>query len=629
MCGIAGFVGAGDEGDLRRMTGALVHRGPDAEGMASDPERGVWLGHRRLSVVDPEGGEQPMWTVERDLVVVFNGEIYDAAEIRADLEARGHRFRSHHSDTEVLLHGWREWGPGLVDRLDGMWAFALYDRGARRLFLSRDRFGEKPLYWTQGRGTFAFASELEALANHPCVDRDLDPLALRKYFAHGYVPAPGSIYRGVQKLGAGACLRFDLREETPRVTRRWALALEPDRALAGRSIDSLAEELREKLERAVARRLVADVPVGVFLSGGIDSSAVALFAARHTKPGELRTFSVGFEEPSFDESFFARQVARHVGSDHSTTTFTMERCREVMSDLVGRLDEPLADVSLLPTHLLCGVARRDVTVALGGDGGDELLAGYDPFRALRAAEAWSRLVPRPVHRAVRLLAARLPTSHRYMSFEFRLKRTLAGLDHPARLWNPIWLAPLRPRALAELFEEPVDLEEVYSEAIEAWDRARDGSVVDRTLQFFTELYLQNGVLTKLDRVSMQHSLELRSPFLDRDLVDFVRRVPWELKLRGGQTKYLLRRALAQLLPREILTRSKQGFAAPVGRWIAQATAPFDRFPAWEGDQLGPRRFRVARLAEHREGRADHRLYLAADWILGRWLESRPRSHRPD
>jgi len=606
------------------MTTALAHRGPDAEGTARDPERGVWLGHRRLAVVDLESGEQPMWTAERDLVVVFNGEIYNAPELRALLEGRGHRFHSHHSDTEVLLHGWREWGTDLVAHLDGMWAFALYDRSAGTLFLSRDRFGEKPLYWAHRGAAFVFASELEALARHPCVERSLDPLALRKYFAHGYVPAPGAIYAGVQKLPAGCNLRFDLRDARARVSRWWSLALEPDPQQLERPLERLCEELREKLERAVARRLVADVPLGVFLSGGIDSSAVALFAARLLKPGELRTVSVGFEEPSFDESAFAEKVARHVGSDHHCTTFTLEHARTLLPELAERLDEPLADASLLPTSLLCRAARREVTVALGGDGGDELFAGYDPFRALWAAERYARLVPRPLHRAVRLLAGTLPASHRYMSAGFRLKRALAGLDHPPRLWNPVWLAPLAPAELAELLDEPIDPEEVHSEAIAAWERSRGASPVDRTLQFFSELYLQNGVLAKVDRASMQHSLEVRAPFLDIELVDFARRLPWQLKLRGGETKFLLKRALEPLLPAEIPRRAKQGFGVPVGAWIRDGVQPFDAFDSSHtgSDAVGgaaAARFREQRLREHRQGRADHRLFLYADWLLGRWL----------
>ena len=625
MCGIAGFVGAGDADVLEQMTAALVHRGPDAEGVARDPERGLWLGHRRLAVVDLESGDQPMWTPERDLVVVFNGEIYNAPELRVRLEERGHRFASDHSDTEVLLHGWREWGQGLVQELDGMWAFALYDRRAGQLFLSRDRFGEKPLYWAQRRGAFVFASELEALARHPSVDRSLDPLALRKYFAHGYVPAPAAVYAGTHKLPAGCNLVFDLCQSAARVTRWWSLQLEADPGLRERPLESLCEELRERLERAVARRLVADVPVGVFLSGGIDSSAVALFAARHHKFGELRTISMGFEEPSFDESHFARIAASHVGSEHSSAIFTQRRARATLPELAQRLDEPMADASLLPTHLLCGLARRDVTVALGGDGGDELFAGYDPFRALRLAELWARWLPRPVHRAIRLLAGWLPASHGYMSPAFRVQRALAGLDHAPRLWNPAWLAPLGPADLLELMGEPCDPEEIWSEAIEAWERVPGASLVDRTLQFFAELYLQNGVLAKLDRASMLHSLEVRSPFLDRDLVDFARRLPWQLKLHAGETKFLLKRALEPLLPPEIVKRPKQGFGVPVGAWIRAGAAPFDAWPS--SPELaggGAGGFRQRRLQQHRSGRADHRLYLYADWLLGSWL-ARPQA----
>jgi asparagine synthase (glutamine-hydrolysing) len=526
----------------------------------------------------------------------------------------------------VLLHGWREWGEDLVQELDGMWAFALYDRPGERLFLSRDRFGEKPLYWSQRHGTFVFASELQALVRHPSVDRSLDPLALRKYFAYGYVPAPYALHAGTHKLPAGCNLALDLRDAGVRVSRWWSLELDADPGLRERPLESLCEELREKLERAVARRLIADVPVGVFLSGGIDSSAIALFAARHQKLGDLRTFSIGFEEPSFDESRFATRVAKEVGSDHSGVTVTSARLRRLLPEIADRLDEPMADASLLPTHLLCGVARREVTVALGGDGGDELFAGYDPFRALRAAKHYARWVPRPVHQALSLLAGRLPASHGYMSTTFRVQRSLAGLGHPARLWNPVWLAPLRPAELGELLAEPIDPELLYSEAIEAWERGRDRNAVDRTMQFFTDLYLQNDVLAKVDRASMLHSLEVRAPFLDRELVDFVRKIPWDLKLHRGETKFLLKRALSSLLPDEILHRSKQGFGVPVGAWLRAGAAPFDswpvpfeRQPAVEGGGEAARRFRAERLAEHRSGRGDHRLYLYADWLLGRWL----------
>ncbi|HEY5657316.1 MAG TPA: asparagine synthase (glutamine-hydrolyzing) [Myxococcota bacterium] len=615
MCGIAGFAGVGHVDDLRRMTQSLAHRGPDAGGTAVDPEHAVWLGHRRLVVVDPKGGEQPMWSADRSVVVTYNGEIYDAPELRKQLENRGRVFRSHHSDTEIVINGYLEWGPEFVERLNGMWAFALWDRNRRRLLLSRDRFGQKPLYWAQRPGLIAFASELSALAHHSQIDRAVSHTGLRKFFAYGWVPAPASMLEGVYKLPAGSNLLVELPDGTPRVRRWWEFELAPEPP--GRPISALAEELRERIDRAVARRLVADVPVGVFLSGGIDSSAVAHFAAGRVEPGALRTFSVSFDEASFDESAHAERAAQHVGSQHRCTPFTLQTARELLPAIADRLDEPLGDASLLPTYLLCGAARREVTVALGGDGGDELFAGYDPFRALRLAGAYRRIAPRPVHAALRLLVARLATSHRYMSLEFRLKRVLRGLDYGPALWNPVWLGPLEPRELSEFLAEPVDPEEVYAEAIDAWERCASPHPVDRTLQFFTRLYLQDDILAKVDRASMLNSLEVRSPFLDIELVDFVRRLPHRYKLRRGTTKFLLRRALRGLLPREILERPKQGFAVPMGHWLQEGLPPFDRIePVAYGTAA---RFLQQQLQEHREGRADHRLFLYPHWLLSRWL----------
>jgi asparagine synthase (glutamine-hydrolysing) len=609
MCGIAGFVGRGDAGDLRRMSAALAHRGPDAEGHWSDPDGGIYLAHRRLSVVDLESGAQPMWTPDGAVGVVFNGEIYNHRELRAELETAGHRFVSDHSDTEVLLHGWRAWGEELLPRLNGMWAFALLDRERRRLFLSRDRFGQKPLYWTRRPELFAFASEARALVAHPAVPADLSPAAVRKYFAYGYVPAPHAIHEGVWKLPAGASLQLALPDGEPVVSQWWEFRLEPDEAPPG-GPDAWAQAVREKLERAVARRIVADVPVGVFLSGGIDSAAVAAAAARSTKPGELRTFSIGFEDPSFDESRQAARVARLLGADHRLSYFSADRARQAWPEIASRLDEPLADASLLPTFVLCEEARREVTVALGGDGADELFAGYDPFRALRAATLYARAVPRPVHAAIRMMAGRLPVSHSNLSFDFKLKRTLGGLSHERRLWNALWLAPLEPREIAELLGAPVDPEELYSEAIAAWDAADGLSLVDRTLQFFTRVYLQDDILAKVDRASMLHGLEVRSPFLDVELVDLVRRLPADCKLRGGETKWLLKRALEPWLPEAVRHRPKKGFGVPVGAWLAEGQPPFDG--GFEGG------FARQRMAEHRAGRADHRLYLYAQWVLDRF-----------
>ncbi|MFO1517283.1 MAG: asparagine synthase (glutamine-hydrolyzing) [Lysobacterales bacterium] len=610
MCGIAGFVGPEDRDALHRMARALAHRGPDGDGFLEDAASRVHLAHRRLAILDIAGGHQPMRTPDGSLSVVFNGQIYNFAELRAELEMLGARFVSDHSDTEVLLHAWRHWGAGMVQRLNGMWAFALHDRERRLLFCSRDRFGKKPFFYFSGSDHFVFASELIALREHPRVPSALDELALRKYYAYGYVPAPRTFLAGVRKLPAGHNLTLDLASGSLRIERYWRYLPEPFEERPAGAEARWAEELLGRLDAAVARRLVADVPVGAFLSGGIDSSTVAALAMRHVGQDRLKTFSIAFDEASFDESAYAQIVARHIGAEHHVDTLGIARALEILPEVARRLDEPIADSSLLPTFLVSRFARRHVTVALGGDGADELLAGYDPFRALRYARAYERLVPRPLHRAISLLAARLPVSHRYMSFDFRLKRTLRGLDHAAPFWLPVWMAPVPPAQWQELFQAPVDCEEIFSEAIEAWDECPRDCPVERTIAFYVRTYLQDDILVKVDRASMMNSLEVRAPFLDADVVDFTRRLPADMKLRGGQTKYLLRRAVEQLLPAPVLTRSKQGFAVPVGRWFRDGAMPPWRAPAGPASA-----FRASRLAAHRSGRADERLFLWSDWIL--------------
>ena len=610
MCGIAGFVGAPDRDALHRMARALAHRGPDGDGFLEDAASRVHLAHRRLAILDIAGGHQPMRTPDGSLSVVFNGQIYNFAELRAELEMLGARFVSDHSDTEVLLHAWRHWGAGMVQRLNGMWAFALHDRERRLLFCSRDRFGKKPFFYFSGPNDFVFASELIALREHPRVPSALDELALRKYYAYGYVPAPRTFLAGVRKLPAGHNLTLDLSSGNLRIERYWRYLPEPFEERPAQAEARWAEELLERLDAAVARRLVADVPVGAFLSGGIDSSTVAALAMRHVGRDRLKTFSIAFDESSFDESAYAQLVARHIGAEHYVDTLGIARALEILPEVAQRLDEPIADSSLLPTFLVSRFARRQVTVALGGDGADELLAGYDPFRALRYARAYERLVPRPVHRAISLLVGRLPVSHRYMSLDFRLKRTLRGLDHAAPFWLPVWMAPVPPSQWQELFQAPVDCEEVFSEAIEAWDECPRSCPVERTIAFYVRTYLQDDILVKVDRASMMNSLEVRAPFLDVDVVDFTRRLPADMKLRGGQTKYLLRRAVQKLLPAPVLTRSKQGFAVPVGRWFRDGA-----MPPWRQSEGPACAFRTGRLAAHRSERADERMFLWSDWIL--------------
>ncbi|MGR9053938.1 MAG: asparagine synthase (glutamine-hydrolyzing), partial [Gammaproteobacteria bacterium] len=442
MCGIAGFVGVGQTEDIRRMNLAQSSRGPDADGVWCDKEQGIYLGHRRLSILDIEGGAQPMWTSDGALGIVFNGEIYNHAELRDELKSLGHVFVSDHSDTEVLLIGYREWGASLTKRLNGMWAFALYDRNEQRLFCSRDRFGKKPFYYTRQPDLFAFASELSALTAHSAIEPTISRLALKKYFAYGYIPAPHSIYDNVYKLPGGHSLTFDLKTGQIDIKQYWDFVIEPFETVPAEPEQVWGEQLRDLLGKAVKRRLISDVPIGTFLSGGIDSSAVSAFAARELGEGKLNTFSIGFDEASFDESEYANAAARHLKTNHHLEWLSLEKAKELLPAIATRLDEPMGDSSLLPTYLLCEYARRHVTVALGGDGADELFAGYDPFRALKWAKLYDKWIPKPVHQAIRLLFARLPVSHRNMSLDFKIKRTLRGLSFAPRYWCPVWMASL-------------------------------------------------------------------------------------------------------------------------------------------------------------------------------------------
>ncbi len=562
-----------------------------------------------------------MWTADGHLGVIFNGEIYNYRELRAELEAAGHVFLTDHSDTEVLLHGYREWGEALTQKLNGMWAFVLYDQTKQRLFCSRDRFGEKPFYYSFQQGTFAFASELTALLSHSAIRVSVSRQAIKKYIGYGYIPAPHTPYREILKLPAGCSLTFSLQDHAIKVDRYWSFVIEPEDTWSAAGERHKMEELADLLDKAVSRRLVADVPVGVFLSGGIDSSSVAAMAARHLVPGALQTFSIGFEEKSFDESCFARQAASHLQTHHHEEILSSTAAQALLLELLQRLDEPTGDSSLLPTYLLCRFARNTVTVALGGDGADELFGGYAPFRALRWAALYQKMIPGRVHTAIRFWANRLPVVDSYMSLDFKLKRALRGLSYPSCLWNPVWMSLLDEKDFSELFQEPVDLDEVFSEAIEAWDRCSQTNLVDRTLQFFTDIYLQDDILAKTDRASMMSSLEVRSPFLDVDIVNFARRLPSSYKLRGGETKYILKKAMGSLLPQSILYRRKQGFAAPVAQWLRNkdfglANSPC---PPWLNADFVAKAF-----TDYRGHKTNHHGFLWSQWVLGAVF-----SHTPD
>jgi asparagine synthase (glutamine-hydrolysing) len=612
MCGIAGFIGSGSRDVLETMTRRLAHRGPDGEGLWVDEHNRVYLGHRILAIVDLANGQQPMLTADGKLAITFNGEIYNHRELRRELEQAGHQFRTDHSDTEVLLYGYREWGPKMLARLNGMWAFAIYDLDHKQVFLSRDRFGKKPLFYHFDGSTLVFASELTSLIQHPVVPRSFDPEALQKLFAYGFIPAPRAILENVRKLPAGHWMKFDLGRKQIEIQEFWQFEFDPFPKIPKNAEEEWGAELIRLLDAAVKRRLDADVPVGVFLSGGIDSSLVASLATQHQPVVE--TFNIGFTEKSFDERLYAQLMAKRLGTRHFEETFSIEHCLEFAPQVAEHLDEVFGDSSILPTTLVSKLARTRVKVVLGGDGSDELFAGYDPFQALRFAIPYSKFTPKPGHAMIQALANRLPVSHVNMSLDFKAKRMLRGLSFDQEYWLPVWMGPLSPTEISELFGTRIEPEELYSEAIEAWRHPSARTDADRAMQFYLRLYLPDDILVKVDRASMAYGLEARAPFLDIEFVDFVRRIPSEFKLRGRTTKYLLKQAARSLLPAEIIDRQKKGFGVPIGQWFQSGALQLNGSTKLDGID---RKIVQQRLQKHTLGKHDDRAALWCMWMLDR------------
>lgn len=633
MCGIAGIaVAPGARVDLtvlKQMTRTLRLRGPDDEGYFVDEAGGAGLGHRRLSIIDLEGGHQPLGTADGQIQVVVNGEIYNFVALREELQGRGHRFQTR-SDSEVVVHGYAEWGEAVIERLDGMFALAIWDARARRLVLARDRMGKKPMYYAlvgPDRRTLIFGSELKALAAHPEMEHRVSPSALASYLAYECLPEDQCIYELGKKLPAASYLVFDRERGAVRIQEYWRMRFGdapgvPD--LDRWSEAQVIEELQRRLREAVRVRLVADVPLGVFLSGGIDSSLVTAAMAELVPPSSIKTFSITFDDPSFDEGPHARKVAAHLGTDHHEERLSSQVMLDILPGVADFMCEPLGDASIIPTYLLSRFARQTVTVALGGDGGDELFLGYPTFQADRVALGLDRLLSSAQERRVgswaRRAARLLPVSRRNMSLDFKLKRFAQGLGYAPDLRHQAWMGSFMPDEAAALFSKEYGrhalAQNPYALVASFRDRGGYRDHWDAVTYQYARLYLTGCVLTKVDRASMACGLEVRAPLLDTQLVDFASALPGELKLRGLTTKYVLKQAARRYLPREILERPKKGFGVPVGEWLRGPLRPFaeELLSSYNIGALGYFDVRETSrlLSEHLAGAADHRKAL---WTL--------------
>jgi asparagine synthase (glutamine-hydrolysing) len=620
MCGISGIVDLQgvrpiDEALVRAMNGAIAHRGPDGDGFHFEP--GVGIGHRRLSIIDLEGGKQPLYNEDGTVLVTYNGEIFNYQEVERELIARGHTFRTR-CDTEVLVHAWEEWGEASVQRFNGMFAYAIWDRNRQQLFLVRDRLGVKPLHYALlPDGTLAFASELKALLAHPGVARRIDPQAVEEYFTFGYVPDPKTIYTGVRKLEPGCYLSVKRGQRDPRPVRYWDVPLAGARHAAGTPAEWEAE-LRARLQESVHKRLMSDVPLGAFLSGGIDSSAVVAMM-REIGDGPILTCSIGFREPRYDESEYAALVAAEKRTDHRSEIVEASDY-SLLDRLAGVYDEPYADSSAIPTYRVCQLARRHVTVALSGDGGDENFLGYRRYKLFSAEETIRGLLPASLRRAVfGPLGKWYPKLDRAPRF-LRGKTTFQALarDSVEAYLHGISICPREMRA--GLFAPSFHRELQGYDAAQVFRGHAGQKSFDDALSLVQYLdfktYLPGDILTKVDRASMAHSLEVRTPFLDYELVEWVAGLPSAVKLRRGVGKHILKESLRPLLPDRILFRSKMGFAVPLDVWFRDSLQDRMREVVVGGRLAQSGIFEPATLKrlveDHVSGRRDHSAPL---WAL--------------
>jgi len=536
----------------------MIHRGPDDEGIYIKGP--VGLAMRRLSIIDISGGHQPQANEDGSIFVVSNGEIYNFKEIKEDLESRGHIFKTK-SDTEVIPHLYEEFGVSFVKKINGMFGLAIWDSKNKKLILARDRMGKKPLYYTKQKDFFLFGSELKAILAHPDIERRIDYSGLAKYLAYEYIPAPRSIFEGIFKLEAGCMLI--LENGNISIKKYWDI---PTEEISNIKESDAIHIIKDLLFAAVKRRLISDVPIGAFLSGGIDSSIVTCMMTKAMPAQDVKTFSIAFAEKSFDESSFAKTVACHFGTKHHEYVCTPNELLVLLPKVKAFLDEPLGDPSIIPTYLLSKFTRQYVTVALSGDGGDELFAGYPTYQAEKVLSFY-KVIPSLLQRVIiEPLVSMLPVSDENVSFDFKIRQFLKGarIRSPARHF--VWMGSFAEPELDEIL-----LNKKYQNVFDDVDHYlcsyANATAGNRILYLYEKLYLGEDLLTKVDRASMAESLEVRAPFLDYHIIEFVNRLPYKMKLKGFTTKYILKRAVDGFLPANIIQRPKKGFGLPIAKWI--------------------------------------------------------------
>ncbi|PCJ01411.1 MAG: asparagine synthase (glutamine-hydrolyzing) [Flavobacteriales bacterium] len=566
MCGIAGYTGAGDESILKNMIQAIKHRGPDIQDTFIQANLG--LAHARLSILDLNpGGNQPMFSSDRKIAIVFNGEIYNYISLKKELS---NKYEFHNNtDTEVLLYLYKEHGIKMLDKMKGMFAFAIYDFEDQSLFLARDIMGKKPLYYTTTNSCFVFGSELKSILKHPKVTKELNIEAVNQYLTFDYVPTPNSIIKNVSKLEPGHYLVVKNNHVVIKEAY-WQHNFTKNDDI---TFNNASEKLDSLLNNATKKRLMSDVPLGVFLSGGLDSSTIAYYAQKNSS-NRIKTFSIGFEDKSYDETNYAKQVAQHLDTEHHTGILTQNKTLELINKIYKNIDEPFADASLIPTYFLSEFTKNHVTVALGGDGSDELLAGYPTFVSNYFTQPLASLPNAIPSALLKMTNGLMKVNDNNISLDFKIKQYLRGFLSKKNHIHQLWLGSFTPDEKKRLFKPEVYaslqdntglniIDSHFSNANKEW------SNFDKITYYYYQTYLLDDILVKVDRASMLNSLEVRSPFLDKDVVEFVNTIPQKYKLKGFSGKHLLKKMMENKLPQNITSRSKKGFGIPLSQWIRE------------------------------------------------------------
>lgn len=566
MCAIIGSININiSRLNFSNALNTMHNRGPDSEGFFSDEVNNykINFGHKRLSILDLNNGSQPMISYDKTIIVIYNGEIYNSPKLRQELSDKGYRFISKNSDTEVLIHGYKEWGENLPLYLDGMWSFAIFDKTNNKIFTSRDKLGEKPFFYYCKDKKFIFSSEISAFSKFENLDLSYNYNNLKKYCAYGFFPGDLTPYKYIKKLENGSNLIFNLNKFTFSVKKYWEYKIEPDYS---HDEQYWKERLEFEIDRSVKDRLISDVPTGVFLSGGLDSSIITYHAKKYFNDN-LKTFSIKFENKTFDETKYAQYISKLLQTTHNDKLLETTNIKSINNEYMKKMSEPLSDSSLLSFYQLCGLAKQKVTVALGGDGADELFGGYDTLKAINYAKFVSKFKINKFHPAINFFIKKLPSNNNYMNLKFKIQRFLKFLSTDIATANCQWLSPLNLDEISHIFNEKSNLDEIYSEAIEAWKKNDSLDDLDKSNEFYCKIFLPNQILVKTDRLSMMHSLELRSPFLSNEIIKISSTIPNKYKIKNNVSKYILKKIYEKKFGKDFTYRPKIGFSSPLSNWF--------------------------------------------------------------